>query len=178
MDIDHDKLAHLVYAYLHKTVAVKGRWRDCSDEMQRLWEEAVHGAMVRAASQEGNEGAAALLMRRLSTPEGERGPDFYTVAALAYEALIQQQESGVSFFGLGLPWEARTEKTHQIWAGAIRLALSRTALSGENPGGAGYCFHVPRESADRPFEEVASAPPAGSGTEEPPPTRRRWWRFW
>ncbi|MFO0926147.1 MAG: hypothetical protein U0736_03790 [Gemmataceae bacterium] len=179
MDIDNERLAALVYGELHKTFVLKGRWRGCSDAMQGLWEEAVHEALVRAASQEGDEGAtAAHLLRRLSTPEGERGPDCYTVAALAYEELIQHYESGGSFFGLGLPWEARTEKTHQAWAGAIRLALSRTALSGENPGGAGYCLHVARASADRPFEEAASAPPAGSGMEKPPATRRLWWKFW
>ena len=52
MDIDNERLAALVYGELHKTLVVKGRWRDCSAAMQRLWEEAVHEALVRVASLE------------------------------------------------------------------------------------------------------------------------------
>jgi hypothetical protein len=74
----------------------------------------------------------------------------YTVAALVFEELIQRHDSGVSFFGLGNPWESRTEKTHEIWGVAIRRALARTAISEENPGGDGYCLFLPRESADQP----------------------------
>jgi hypothetical protein len=180
MDIDHEKLAALFYTELQKTFEIKGRWRDCSDTFQRVWEGAIHEALIRAASQEGDEnGAATLLLRRLSTATGERATDFYTLAALVYEELIRKLESGVSFFGLGNPWEARTQKTHEVWAVAMRRALSRAALSGENPGGDGYCLFVPREAADRHVE--ATGIPSSTESERPhqqPQSKRPWWRFW
>lgn len=182
MDIDNEKLTALFYAELHRTFVVRGRWRDCSDTFQRAWEEAVRQALIRAASQEGDEnGVLTLLLRRLSTATGKRATDFYTVAALIFEELITRYESGISFFGLGNPWESRTQKTHEIWAVAIRRALARTALSGENPGGQGYCLFVPRESADRSAEGTARPAPADSEEPAGPPSaspKRPWWKLW
>lgn len=37
MDINNVKLAALVYAESSKTFQIKGRWRDCSSQMQALW---------------------------------------------------------------------------------------------------------------------------------------------
>jgi hypothetical protein len=181
MNIDHEKLAGLFYAELHRTFVVRGRWRDCSESFQRVWEESVRQALIRAASQEGDEnGAARVLLRRLSTATGKRATDFYTVAAVVFEQLISRYESGVAFFGLGMAWESRSEKAHEIWAVAVRRALARTALSGENPGGDGYCLFVSREAAARPAEGPAS--PASAESEPPhlPPPRpkRPWWKFW
>jgi hypothetical protein len=182
MNIDHAKLAALFYAALHRTFVVRGRWRDCSESFQGLWEEAVRQALIRAASQEGDgNGPATLLLRRLSTATGERATDFYTVAAVIFEELIQRYESGVAFFGLGMAWESRSEKAHEIWAVAVRRALARTALSGENPGGEGYCLFVPREAADRRAEGTASPTSAESeGAAAPalPSPKRPWWKFW
>lgn len=180
-DIDYDKLVSLFYTELHQTFVVRGRWCDCSDSFQRVWEESVRQALIHAASQEGDEnGAATLLLKRLSTAAGERATDFYTVAAVIFEELMQRYESGVAFFGLGMAWESRSEKAHEIWAEAIRRALARTALSGENPGGEGYCLFVPRRWADRPVMGAAS--PTCTEAEKPhQPTqqpKRPWWRFW
>ena len=123
MDIDNEKLAALFYYELHQTFVVKGQWRDCSDTFQRVWEEAVRQALIRAASQEGDEnGVVTLLLRRLSTATGERATDFYTVATLVFEQLINRYESGVAFFGLGMAWESRSEQAHEIWAVAVRRA--------------------------------------------------------
>ncbi len=109
--IDYEKLAGLIYAELHKTFVVQGQWRTCSDKFQRIWEDAVKEALVRAASQEGDEnGPARMLLKRLSTATGERPTDFYTVAALVFEQLINKYESGVAFFGLGQSWESRSDK--------------------------------------------------------------------
>lgn len=180
MDIDNEKLAALFYRQLQKTFEIRGQWRTCSDAFQRIWEEAIHEALVQAASQEGDEnGAATLLLKRLSTATGDRATDFYTVAGLVFEELIDRHESGVSFLGLGNPWESRTQKTHEIWAVAIRRALARTALSGENPEGQGYCLFIPRESADRRAESTAS--PASAQAVEPdmePKPKRPWWKLW
>ena len=121
MDIDYEKLAALFYVELQKTFVMKGRWRDCSETFQRVWEEAVRQALVRAASQEGDEyGAATLLLKRLSTPTSDRDTNIYTVAALVFEELINRYESGVAFFGLGMAWESRSEQAHEIWAVAVR----------------------------------------------------------
>jgi hypothetical protein len=181
-DIDYEQLAALFYAELHRTFVVRGRWRDCSDTFQRVWEEAVRQALIRAASQEGDEnGAATVLLKRLSTATGERATDCYTVAVVIFDELIQRYESGVTFFGLGMAWESRSEKAHEIWAVAVRRALARTALSGENPGGDGYCLFVPRAAGDRPAEGTARATPAGSEEQDaspPPSPKRRWWQFW
>src|SRR5207245_2372959 len=123
------------------------------------------------------QGVATVLLKRLSTPPAERPTDFFTLAALVFEQLITHYESGVSFFGLGTPWEVRTEKTHDLWALAIRRALARAALSGENPGGDGYCLHVLRESTDQPV--VRTANHVSAKIEEPPPqSKHRWWQFW
>ncbi len=88
MDIDYEKLAALFYGELHRTFVVKGRWRDCSETFQRVWEEAVRQALIRAASQAGDESSAAtLLLKRLSTPTNDRDTNIYTVAAVIYEEL-------------------------------------------------------------------------------------------
>ena len=177
-DIDYEKLAALFYAELHRTFVVRGRWCDCSASFQRVWEEAVRQALIRAASQEDDEnGAATVLLRKLSSATGERATDFYTVAAVVFEQLIQRYESGVAFFGLGVAWESRSEMAHEIWAVAVRRALARTALSGENPGGEGYCLFVPREAADQRAEGTASPAIAESEPAGPPP-KRRWWKSW
>lgn len=182
MDIDNNILAALIHDELHKTFQVNGRWRDCSDKMQRLWEEAVHEALVRAARLEGDEnGPATVLLKKLSTATGERPTDFYTLAAVLYEQLLLRYESGVAFFGLGVPWERRSEKAQGIWTTAIRRALSRTALGSENPGGEEFCFHVFRESADQPY--VRTPRPAPAEGEQPPAppspaSKRPWWKFW
>jgi hypothetical protein len=180
--IDYEKLAGLVYGELSKTFQITGRWRDCSSQMQAIWEEAIREVIACAASQEGDEQeAATLLMSRLSAATGERPTDFYTVAALLYEELIGRYESGVAFFGLGQPWEARTARTHQLWAEALRRVLARTALSSENPGCAGYCFHVFRESAGQPTGPAVSQSSTDAEQQPPSPTpqpKRRWWQFW
>jgi hypothetical protein len=182
IDIDYEKLAAQFYAELSKTFQIKGRWRDCSSQMQALWEAAVKEAVARAAGQEvEQQEAATMLLARLSSATGERPTDFYTVAALLYEELIGRYESGVAFFGLGQPWDARTPRTHQVWADALRRVLARTALSSENPGCAGYCFHVLRESAGQPTGPASK--PECTESEQPPapPTpqvKRPWWRFW
>jgi hypothetical protein len=182
MDIDNEKLAALVYAELSKTFQIKGRWRDCSSQMQSLWEEAVKEAVARAAGQEvEQQEAATMLLARLSAATGERPTDWYTVAALLYEELIGHYESGVAFFGLGKPWEARTARTHQLWAEALRRVLARTALSGENPGCAGYCLHVFRESADQPTSPTvcrSSTDAERHLQSSTPQPKRRWWQFW
>jgi hypothetical protein len=182
MDIDNSRLAALFYAELSKTFQIRGRWRDCSSQMQGLWEDAVREAIARAASQEGDEQEAAkMLLARLSSATGERPTGFYTVAALLYEELIGRYETGVAFFGLGQPWDARTPRTHQLWADALRRVLARMALSSENPGCAGYCFHVLRESADQPSSPTAIQSSAEAERQPPSPTpqpKRRWWQFW
>jgi len=179
-DIDYERLAAMFYGELHRTFVVRGRWCDCSDTFQRAWEESVRQALIRAASQEGDEnGVVTLLLRRLSRPTSDRDTDFYTVAALVFEQLINRYESGVAFFGLGMAWESRSEQAHEIWAVAVRRALARTALSGENPGGDGYCLLVPREAVDRPAEGTAR--PTSAESEEPqkqPQPNRPWWKFW
>ncbi len=178
MSIDFEKLAALFHDELHKTFQVNGRWRDCSDKMQRLWEDAIREALVHAARLEGDEnGPATILLKKLSTATGERPTDFYTLAAVLYEQLVLRYESGVAFFGLGIPWERRSEKAHEIWTTAIRRALSRTALSSENPGGEEFCFHVFRESVDRtprPAPAEGEQPPAPPS----PASKRPWWKFW
>lgn len=177
--IDYEKLAGLFYSELHKTFVVTGQWRTCSDKFQRIWEDAVKEALVRAASQEGDEnGPAALLLKRLSTAAGDRATDFYTVAALVFEQLITRYESGVAFFGLGMAWDSRSDKAHEIWTLAIRRALSRAGLSDENPGFESYLLHVFRESADQPFVDTSRSPTDQAPA--PPPTvpKRRWWEFW
>src|SRR5690348_5174842 len=99
MEIEYEKLAALLYAELSKTFQIRGRWRDCSGQMQALWEEAVREAVARAAGLEGEkQEAATLLLARLSSATGERPTDFYTVAALLYEELIGRYETGVAFF--------------------------------------------------------------------------------
>jgi hypothetical protein len=181
MNIDFERLAALFHDQLHRTFVVRGRWCDCSDTFQRAWEEAVMQALIRAASQEGDEnGAATLILKRLSTPTGDRDTNSYTVAAVIFDELIQRYESGVAFFGLGVAWESRSEKAHEYWAVAVRRALARTALSGENPGGDGYCLFLPRESADRPAEGTVRPTSAESEPPAPPPSRpkRPWWKFW
>jgi hypothetical protein len=147
-----------------------------------LWEDAVREALVHAARLEGDEnGPAAVLLKKLSTATGERPTDFYTLAAVLYEQLVLRYESGVAFFGLGIPWERRSEKAHEIWTIAIRRALSRTALSSENPGGDEFCLHVRRESADQPHVRTPGNVPAESEQQpDPPPPapKRPWWKFW
>jgi hypothetical protein len=180
--IDYEKLAGLIYAELHKTFVVSGQWRTCSDKFQRIWEDAVKEALVRAASQERDEKrAASLLLTRLSTATGERATDFYTVAALVFEQLINKYESGTAFFGLGMAWDSRSDKAQEIWTLAIRRALSRAGLSDENPGFESYLLHVFRESADQPFVEASRPTPAQSEqppASSPPVPKRPWWSFW
>lgn len=177
--IDYEKLAGLFYAELYKTFVVSGQWRTCSDKFQRIWEDAVKDALVRAASQESDEnGPATLLLKRLSTAADERATDFYTVAALVFEQLINRYESGTAFFGLGMAWASRSDKAHEIWTLAMRRALSRAGLSDENPGFESYLLHVFRESADQPFVSTSHPATDQAPSSSPPAPKRPWWKFW
>lgn len=168
MNIDFEKLAALFHDELHRTFSVRFQWYTCTSLFQQAWEEAIKQALIRMASEEAvDKGAASLLLERVSTPPSEREPDFYTVAALTYEEKRKRYEADAPFFGLANPWERRTQKTHDLWAFAIRRALSRTALSDEPPGDYdSYLLHVDRVSADQPY-----VPPpriVSAKAEEPP----------
>lgn len=168
MNIAFEKLAALFHDELHKTFSVRYQWYTCSSLFQQIWEEAIRQALIRMASEEADEnGAATLLHKQISTLPHEREPDCYTLAAVIYEELRKRYEADAPFFGLANPWERRTQKTHDLWAFAIRRALSRTALSDETPGDYdSYMLHVDRVSADQPY-----IPPPRSVTpkSEPPP---------
>jgi hypothetical protein len=175
--IDYETLAALFHDELHKTFSVRFQWYTCSDLFQQIWEHSIKQAVARLASQEANEnGPASLLLERLSTPPHPLEADFYSLAAVIYYETRKRYESGVPFFGLANPWERRTQKTHDLWAFAIRQALSRTALSDENPGGDGYMIHVERVSADYPYvpppryvsAKVEQPPQTNSGGESSP----------
>lgn len=166
--IDFEKLAALFHDELHKTFSVRHQWHTCSSLFQRAWEEAITVALIRMANDEADQaGPAKLLLERVSTPPGEREPDCYTLAAVIYEELRKRYEADAQFFGLANPWERRTQKTHDLWAYAIRRALSRTALSDEPPGNYdSYLPHVDRVSADQPH---VPSPRSVSEKSEPPP---------
>jgi hypothetical protein len=210
MDIDINILTPRLYSELHQTfkaetkLVMEWRWVSCSDEMQRVWEEAVERALVRVAiledeaGQDGH-GAASLLLKRLSTT-GHRHTNIHTLAAVIFEELAKRHENGRAPLGLDRPWESRSNTTHEVWAAAIRKALSRTGLSSENPGADGYCLHLPRKSgvspllvfqvmalkreADRKAAEGTSSPsPSVSEVQQqlpqpPQPQQEQWWRFW
>ena len=150
--IDFEKLAALFHDELHRNFSVRFQWYTCSSVFQQAWEDAIRKALIRMAGEEADEnGAATLLHKQVSTPPHEREPDCYTLAAVIYEELRKRYEADAPFFGLANPWERRTKKTHDLWAFAIRRALSRTALSDENPGNYdSYMVHVERASADQP----------------------------
>ena len=210
MVLDINILTPLLYSELHQTfkketkLVMEWRWVSCSDEMQRVWEEAVERALVRVASleddagQEGH-GAASLLLKRLSTT-GHRQTDVHTLAAVIFEELAKRHENGRAPLGLDRPWESRTDTTHETWQIAIRKALSRTGLSDENPGADGYCLYLPRKGgvspllvfqvmalkreADRKVAEGTSSPsPSVSEAQQNPSQpqqqpKRPWWRCW
>ena len=168
MNIDFEKLAALFHDELHKTFSVRYQWYTCSSLFQQAWEEAVKQALNRMASEEADEnGAAKMLLERVSTLPHPLEADCYTLAAVIYEEIRKRYEADAPFFGLGNPWERRTQKTHDLWAFAIRRALSRTALSDENPGNYdSYMLHVDRVSADQPH---VPPPSSVSVKSEPPP---------
>jgi hypothetical protein len=174
MSIDFEKLAALFHDELHRTFSAKFQWHTCTSLFQQAWENAIRQALIRMASEEADEsGAAKALLERVSTPPSEREPDFYTVAALTYEEIRKRYEADAPFFGLANPWERRTQKTHDLWAYAIRRALARTALSDEAPGNYdSYILHVERASADQPY--VPSPRIVSAKAEEPtdPPPQR------
>ena len=153
MNIDFEKLAAFFHDELHKTFSVRFQWRTCTSLFQNAWEQAIKQALIRMASEEADaSGAAKVLLERVLTPPSEREPDFYTVAALIYEEVRKRYEADAPFFGLTNPWERRTQKTHDLWAYAIRRALARTALSDEPAGDYdSYMLHVDRASADQPY---------------------------
>lgn len=172
MNIDFEKLAALFHDELHRTFSVRFQWYTCSSLFQQAWEEAIRQALIRMANEEADEnGAATLLLERVSTPPHPLEADFYSLAAIIYEEVRKRYEADAPFFGLANPWERRTQKTHDLWALAIRRALSRTALSDENPGADGYILHVERVSADQPYvppprivvEKSETPPQAHSG---------------
>ena len=210
MVLDINILTPLLYSELHQTfktapkLVMEWRWVSCSDEMQRVWEEAVERALARAASLEDDagqdgRGAASLLLKRLSTI-GHRQTDVHTLAAVIFEELAKRHENGRAPLGLDRPWESRSDETHEVWAAAVRKALSRTGLSDENPGADGYCLYLPRKSgvspllvcqvmalkreADRkaaagacnPSPSVSEAQQHPSQPQQQP--KRPWWRFW
>ena len=151
MNIDFEKLAALFHDELHRTFSVRFQWYTCTSLFQQVWEEAIKQALIRMASEKAEQkGAASLLLERLSTPPHPLETDFYSLAAVIYEEVRKRYEADAPFFGLANPWERRTKKTHDLWAVAVRRALSRTALSDENPGADGYMLHVERVSADQP----------------------------
>jgi hypothetical protein len=166
--IDFEKLAALFHDELHRTFSVRYQWYTCSDLFQQAWEQAITQALIQMASQEADEkGAASLLLERITMPQHPREPDFYTLAALTYEEIRKRYEADAPFFGLANAWERRTEKTHELWANAIRRALARTALSDEPPGDYdSYILHVERASADQP---CVPPPRFVTGEGEPPP---------
>jgi len=170
MNIDYEKLTALFHDQLHRTFSVRFQWYTCSTLFQQAWEQAITQALIQMASEEADQsGAARKLLERVSTPPSEREPDFYTLAALAYEEIRKRYEADTPFFGLANPWERRTQKTHELWAYAIRRALARTALSDEPPGDYdSYILHVERASADQPY-----VPPprfvTGEGEQPPDP---------
>lgn len=169
MNIDFEKLAAIFHDELHRTFAVKYQWYTCSSLFQQAWKEAVKQALIRMAGEEAHpKGAASLLLERLSTPPHPLETDFYSLAAVIYEEVRKRYEADAPFFGLANPWERRTQKTHDLWAYAVRRALARTALSDESPGNYdSYMLHVDRVSADRPY-----VPPprfVAGRSEQPPP---------
>lgn len=151
--IDFEKLAALFHDELHKTFSVRYQWHTCTALFQRAWEEAITVALIRMTTNEADDnGAAKALLERVSTPTHPLEPDCYTLAAVIYEEIRKRYEADAPFFGLANPWERRKQKTHDLWAFAVRRALSRTALSDEPPGNYdSYLLHVDRASADQPY---------------------------
>lgn len=150
MNIDFEKLAALFHDELRRTFSVRFQWYTCSTLFQQVWEQAIKQALIRMASEEGDESCVVkLLLERVSTPPHPLEADFYSLAAVIYEEVRKRYEADAPFFGLANPWERRTKKTHDLWALAVRRALSRTALSDENPGVDGYMIHVDRVSGDQ-----------------------------
>lgn len=185
-DIKH--LTPIVYDELHDifkaapTLVVLGhRWVCCTDEFQRSWEEAIHRALVRAASSEGEPGPIAVVLKALLNRKIEREPDFYTLAGLLLDELMKRYEYGIGLPGMDHPWEARSRHTQQIWAASMRKALARTGLSSENPGADDYRFFLPRLSGvstlvryqimefEAKRAEESGTPAASTPSDQPPP---------
>jgi hypothetical protein len=150
-DINH--LTPIVYGELHEDfkanptlVVVGDGWVYCTAEFQRCWEEAMKRALVRAAAGEGGKGPSALVLKALLNRKLEREPDFYTLAGILCIQLVRHYEPWTGLPGMDRPWEARSKRTHQIWAYAMRKALARTGLSSENPKPDDYRFFLPRKS--------------------------------
>jgi hypothetical protein len=104
---DINRLTAIVYDELHKvfkdnpTLVVLGhRWVCCTDEFQRSWEEAIHRALVRSASGEGEHGPTALVLKTLLNRTMKLEPDFYTLAGVLLDELMKRYE-----YGTGLPTE-------------------------------------------------------------------------
>jgi hypothetical protein len=183
IDIDFNNMTLLIYDELHKayltetSLVIEWCFRRCSDKMQRVWEDATRRALIRAASLDGDKsGAVSLLVKRLSAT-GPRQTDFYTLAAVIYEELLNRFD--VVSLDMERPWEARSDRTHEIWAIAIRKALARTGLSGESLGYDDFRLYLPRESSGKAAlsEEGASSPSASESEDQQQP-KRPWWRFW
>jgi hypothetical protein len=176
--IEFEKLAALFHDELHRTFSVRFQWYTCSSVFQQAWEDAIRKALFRMASEEAHpNGPGSTLLERVATPPHPLEADFYSLAAVIYEELRKRYEADAPFFGLANPWERRTQKTHDLWAFAIRRALSRTALSDENPGNYdSYMLHVDRVSADQPYvppprivvEKTETPPQEKAGSESLP----------
>ena len=202
-DINH--LTAIVYGELHEDfkanptlVVVGDGWVYCTAEFQRCWEEAIKRSLVRAASGEGENGPSALVLKALLNRNTEREPDFYTLAGILCNQLVRHYEPWTGLPGMDRPWEARSQRTRQIWTASMRKALARTGLSSENPKPDDYRFFLPRESdastllrfqvmeleAKTKIESKEKTDtPASTPSEQPPsapPTapKRPWWRFW
>jgi hypothetical protein len=150
-DINH--LTPIVYGELHEDfkvnptlVVVGDGWIYCTAEFQRCWEEAIQRALVRAASGEGEKGPSALVLKALLNRRMEREPDFYTLAGILCDQLVRHYEPWTGLPGMDRPWDARSQRTRQIWAVSMRKALARTGLSSENPKPDDYRFFLPRKS--------------------------------
>jgi len=59
--------------------------------------------------------------------------DIYNFASLVYDELHKTCKPGQTIVGLDRPWEARTEKTQQLWEDAVRKALIRAAIIEGDP---------------------------------------------
>lgn len=198
-DINH--LTPIVYGELQEVfkanptlVVVGDGWVYCTAEFQRCWEEAIHRALDRAASGEGEQGPSALVLKALLNRKTEREPDFYTLAGILCDELAKRYEPWTGLPGMDRPWEARSQRTRQIWAISMRKALARTGLSSENPGADDYRFFLPRKSVEtsllryqameleaKKMKEPEATVTTPSEQPSPPPSPtpiRSWWKFW
>lgn len=60
------------------------------------------------------------------------------------DEVVKRYEPWTGLPGIDRLWEARSQRTRQIWANSVRKALARTGLTSENPSADDYRFFLPR----------------------------------